>query len=608
MKPARSRKFALLPLAAIATLVSLCIAPGHAQDHSSDEPRLSVFNEKALVAWWQTHPDANDWQKAGTDFLAVALRHAERRYGVERSFENDHFRNWLVHCRWLSLFPDSPDAHPYFSSSEARDTFRQLSLRDGQALPALFVSSLDPADDAPVALENLCRIAEAEPEAVHRYRQLAVALSVVFDQPFPDNWPHPFVKKSDLPLAAATNGDGSGDVVERFRYCLESIAAGRFVLDPAKLSVRDLTFAIDSPLAVDELRYARQVELKRGPASLTELYTAIRYDLPRANRGDFVWPHGNYSLFEIGKRGGICADQAHFVAHTGKALGIPTLLFFGQGRSGGHAWVGYLEKPGRWELNVARFEGENYPVGVAWDPQSWRRLTDAQFRLLTKDLSANQRYEMMQLILQWAELSRQVDPGSEDDSDRTRYRALLHHARSFMPRYLSTWELESEYLIATRAGSEKLISFWHQWVANFREETDLRIRGQVELLGLYRNAGDERSAERLEKEIQLENKSERFDLAITVAAGTIMQAIERGDWAAADTDFESALKRFRSNSGGHLFYNLVRPYIERCLEAGKSSEAGKALEQVEKTFEAASNSLLDQDMKALRAVVSAVAR
>jgi hypothetical protein len=387
--------------------------------------RLTVFNENQLVAWWQAHPDPASWHNAASNELLPALQHAEERYGVNRIFENEHFRNWLIHCRWLSLFPKFPDQHSYFADSAAQDVFRQLSLR-GQQLPGLLIRSLDPGDDAEKALEILCRIAASDSENTFRYPQLAVALAVVFDQPFPETWPHPFVAHSDLPTFS---GDAAEAAVERFTFCMTSITAGQFHFDPSKLSVRDLTFAIDSPLHVDELRYIQQVELKRGPATLTELYTAIRYDVGRANRGEFRWPHGKYALFEIGKRGGICADQAHFVAHSGKAKGIPTLFFFGQGRSGGHAWVGYLERPGKWELNVARYEGENYPVGVAWDPQTWRRLTDAQFRILVKDMAANQRYEMLQLILQWAGLNH----------DRPSYRPLLHPARNFMPAYISTW-------------------------------------------------------------------------------------------------------------------------------------------------------------------------
>lgn len=557
------------------------------QDPGDAEPRLTVWNENTLIAWWQNHPESGTWHDAGGTDLLAALRHAEQRYGVERAFENDHFRNWLVHARWLTLFPDDPARHAYFADSEAQQMFRQLSLR--QQLPGLLIRSLDPADDAPAALENLCRIAVAEPEAIYRYPQLAVAIAVVFDQAFPDTWPHPFVAQADLPT-------GDDDPVARFRFCLQSIEAGQFLIDPATLSVRELTFVVDTPLLLDELRYAQQVELKRGAATLTELYPAIRYDIPRANRGEFRWPHGDYALVEIGKRGGICADQAHFVAHTGKAKGIPTLFFFGQGRSGGHAWAGYLDRPGHWELNIARYKGEKYPVGVAWDPQSWRRLTDAQFRLLVKDLAANQRYEMMQLILQWAGMNR----------DRPGYRALLHQARKFMPRYLSTWQLEADYLSEKQADFETLQTFWQQWVGNFRDETDLRIRGQVALLGLLRDHDEPRQAERLEREIQLENKSERFDLAITVAAGSLFQSIDRGDWDSAATDYQAALKRFRSNSGGHLFYNLAQPYVERCLEAGRPADARAALEELAKTFQAAPNSLLDQDIKALRAVVEGV--
>ncbi len=150
--------------------------------------RLTVFNEKQLIAWWQAHPDPASWHNAASNELLPALQHAEERYGVDRVFENEHFRNWLIHGRWLNLFPKSPDQHSYFADSAAQDVFRQLSLR-GQQLPGLLIRSLDPGDDAEKALEILCRIAASDSENTFRYPQLAVALAVVFDQPFPETWP-----------------------------------------------------------------------------------------------------------------------------------------------------------------------------------------------------------------------------------------------------------------------------------------------------------------------------------------------------------------------------------------------------------------------------------
>ncbi len=536
---------------------------------AQESPRLTTWNEKNLVEWWNATERLD---------LKAALLNAQERYGIDRALENDHFRGWLVHQRWMELFDEES------ANADQRDAHRQLSLR--MEIPRLFVSSLDARDDAKAAMKILIDIAVANPETINRYSRLAVAFAVVFDQKFPEAWPHPFVNQDSLKI-------GHPDPAVRFKFMIDTLNRGGLLLDPSDLSVRELTFVVDSPLDLNEFTYSQQVKLS-SPASLTALYPAVKYDFPRAQKGNFMWPHGNnYHLIEIGKRGGICADQAFFVSQTGKSKGVPTLFFLGQGRSGGHAWVGFLSKSGRWELDVAKYRGEKYPVGVAYDPQTWSRLTDAQFRFLIKELVTTGRYESMQLTLQWAAMNREAPF----------YRQLIRHARKFMPRYFSTWELEAE-LMDTESDREVKEKFWRDWTSNFREETDLRTRGQVALLQLFRDAGDDREAERLEQEIFRENKSERFDLAIKVAAETIFLQMDRGNWEEAAKEFDSKLTRFRKDSGGHLFYNLVQPYVERCLAAGKREMASAAVAEMEKIFKPQANSMLDQDIATLRQQVA----
>ena len=288
---------------------------------AENSPRLSTWNDKNLAAWWQANPDPATWNSAAAD-LKLALLNAQERYDLEKVFENDHFRGWLVHTRWLELF-DVESA-----SDGELQAFRALSLK--MEIPRLFVSSLDARDDAEKALKNLIGIAVGNPESIFHYPELAVAFSVVFDQPFPEAWPHPFTKQNWLML-------GNPDPAERFGFMISSIEKKQLLLDPSDLSVRELTFAVDSPVDLNEFIYAQQVKLA-SPASLAALYPAVKYDFPRAQKGNFMWPHGeNYHLFEIGKRGGICADQAFFVSQTAKSKGVPALFFLGQGRSGGHA-------------------------------------------------------------------------------------------------------------------------------------------------------------------------------------------------------------------------------------------------------------------------------
>ncbi len=215
---------------------------------------------------------------------------------------------------------------------------------------------------------------------------------------------------------------------------------------------------------------------------------------------------------------------------------------------------------------------------------------------MISDLTRTFNYERCQLTLQWAAMN----------TEHASYPELIRYARKYMPRLVSTWELEAGWLEAKQAPPETMEAFWKRWATNFHDETDLRLRGQVQLLNLYRTTGDERAAERLEREIQLENKSERFDLAITVAAESIFLRLDQGEWDAAQEDYGRAMARFRTNAGGHLFYNLVRPYVERCLDAGKPAHARAALEDLDKDFKAQPNSLLDQDIRDLTRQVGSV--
>jgi len=77
-------------------------------------------------------------------------------------------------------------------------------------------------------------------------------------------------------------------------------------------------------------------------------------------------------------------DQAYFSSMAGKAKGIPTLTFVGQGSGGGHAWFGFLKNPGRWETDCGRYENQNYPVGNAIDPQLWKLITDDELGALAR--------------------------------------------------------------------------------------------------------------------------------------------------------------------------------------------------------------------------------
>ena len=113
--------------------------------------------------------------------------------------------------------------------------------------------------------------------------------------------------------------DPGGDA-SRF-YDRFSQAPGKFLLDPRELSVRELCFVVDTIVELRELQYAQQIQIKTpGKLEASVLRGEVRQRAdPKRQR--YQWPHGGYRLIDVGKKGGICADQAYFASHAGKALG-----------------------------------------------------------------------------------------------------------------------------------------------------------------------------------------------------------------------------------------------------------------------------------------------
>lgn len=543
---------------------------------------IGSWTEASAEAWW-TGRESLEEIRRGADELQAAMLKTQERYGVARTLTNEHFLKWAAHLRWLRALSDTA----FFADGENLAAFRRLGHPAAgveQALAGVLCSQ----DDVPKVAEGLCRIFKAHPKAFLEYRNLALAVALVFDQPFPESWPHPYVDMEKIP-------SGDLDPAERFAFIVASHKAKKLLLDPRQLSVRELMFVVDSIVELRELAYAQQVDLG-STARLAQLYPVVPYDQGRISREKYMWQRGAYRLIDIGKKGGICVDQAYFVAHTGKSQGVPTILFLGQGRSGGHAWVGYLKEKGKWVLDVARYEGEDFPVGLAFDPQTWTRLTDAQLKFQFEAESRGGGFERGRMILQWALLN----------PNAAFYREVISEARKAMPSCFDVWELEGAWVRENEKDFRKQASFWNAWISNFDRESDMKSRGQRLLLRTMRESGDESGADRLRTKMVAENRSKRFDLGIALAADEIFEMMDVGNWDGAQKEMKSVMRRFGRNAGGHLFYNLLEPYVRRCLLGKRIPEAQAALKDAD-SFEAMSGSILDNDLKKLRAEVASLA-
>ncbi len=546
---------------------------------------LPPYSEAAVQAWWRAQGETADFP-AEAENLKSMLR--ERQQGsADLSAVTGHpdFLGWLELAAWLDLFPREA-AGGFFHRAEGRRAF----VRTGALSPLrrLFFAHLSPFDDAAKAAEILCRICESDPDRVKQHPQVAVAFALVWDQPFPDQWPHLWTRKEALPI-------GDADPVKRFAVYFKiqaGIPMGRKVrklmLDPSRLTARELMFVVDTPVETREMEYILQVDLE-DPRRLNDLFQAVPYDAGRMNRGELQWPHGGYRLIDIGKKGGICADQAYFVAMAGKAQGLPTVLLMGQGSTGGHAWVGYMGSPGQWMLDVARYDEQNFVSGTAWDPQTWKRITDAQLLFLTKAPASEVRALRGRLLTRWALMNRGEDY----------YPRLLGLAREAWPRSFDIWELQAACLEERHLPFEARRAFWENWVSTFREDRDMRFKGQTEILRLHEARGDIRRADQLRAQMTLENKSGRFDLAISLAAAPVLDLAGAGKWPEAQKAYATVLQQFKQQSGGILFYNLVQPFVDRALQAGRQALAKEALAAAKPLFKIEPLSTVAVDFKNL---------
>ena len=549
--------------------------------------KVGRWSEQIAREWWTQHATPESWVEERKSIHEQLLA-IHGNLGTTRAIANPNFTGWMSHLKWLSLFPVDWEKHDFFKEESARAAYVQLAQQ--AILRDTFLNSLSPYDDHAKALEILCRIYRAHPADAAEFCALAVALSLVFDQPFPSTWPHHFVNADDVPRTDEKPED-------RFDFFVQSQKNALLLYDLKRLAVAELKFVIDTPVSLRELRYVQGVKL-HDVKQFNTLFQMITYDMPRLEQKTYLWPHGPYQLITIAKRGGLCVDQAYFTSHAAKAKGVPNIIFLGQGNSGEHAWLGYLESYGSWRFDLAKFRNEDYPVGQAFDPQTWRRLTDSECGFLNRRSLNSSNFTLARQFLTWAELNPTASFHLE----------ALQQARKTTPEYLWAWEMEAACLDRNQAGIAERSRFWNDWINAFKNQQDLRFRGEKRLLGLLDEAGETDEYNRLLARIVADNKNQRFDLVVGIAAEKVFVHIENKRWEEAHKTFRSAMQQLATRAGGHLFYQLVQPYVQSCLEEGKSAYAAEAMERAGKSFQPQKGSILDKELKELADIVNAKAQ
>ena len=561
----------LMQMRLIAFLFFLCLAlPGWTQE------AVPSWNSDSQKAWWTQNPTPDLWPQAAKD-LASRLEASYKKDGIS-CFSQADFQGWMEHLEWINLGLSCPDL---LADAKKLETF--VALGKDEAISHLFVEKLDPLDVKKQALQNLIQLAQANFNDLHEYAALGVAYSLVFDQPFPGDWPHSQVKQEAVPI-------GDLDIVQRFNFYVQANRNKKTEIDLTQVPFEYLKFLVNSNVKLSELEYAQGNKIPYK--DFEKAFFSITYDKPRVEPAHWAmtWTYPTYTLNDIETKGGICVDQAYYASTLGKGRGIPTIYFTGEGTEGGHAWFAYLSHDLKWVMDCGRYANQNFLKGYAIDPQTWQEAKDTVIEYEVKNGPNNPNYPAAKTALSWARLH----------SDDSSYRQLLDGARSIMPELVETWQTEANLMDKSDTiDIQDKKEFYQAWITQFQSSADLKVDGQTRLLAVLQQAHDS-DADGLQRSIILQNRSSGADLGIKGSFSGISGKIDAQDWEGARLEFEKAVRDFNEQGGGTFVKEVIFPYAEACAQYSQFKQAEDGIKFAEDRMGIYKGSLLDIELSQLK--------
>jgi len=277
------------------------------------------------------------------------------------------------------------DSRAFVEAAFARRLLNQLAKADERQRPALLkllmaqpelarelAFAMDPTDDVRAAYALLAKLHEAHPQAIHEYPQLTAAICVVHDRP--------------LIRYINENTAKAPDPVALFNFYVSNRKKLMFGITDVPTPL--LVWVVDSTAQIDEMAWA--LKKYAGDKQVGKRFFDIAYDHEhlRTGRPKMITKLG-FTLPNIQKHGGVCADQAYFAMSVGKAIGVPSAYVVGQSAEVGHAWVGYLEargNPRRWNFDVGRYDAYQGVRGNVEHPQTRKTVPDSYVSLIAESI------------------------------------------------------------------------------------------------------------------------------------------------------------------------------------------------------------------------------
>ena len=447
-----------------------------------------------------------------------------------------------------------------------------------------FLGMLSPADYLPRALEILNELHQADPQHFRTHASLAIALALVYDVPPPPNWPHGQVSAEALPrqFAAPT---------EAFAWWIKQEQRGRTYHKLSRLGAAELKFVVDTVVPFAELEWAQSAaDLPLG--QLARSYAMVRYRNDRVSSQQMVWTGQTYKLQEILSTGGICSDQAFFATQVGKARGVPTLLIYGAGNDGRHAWFGFLDGGLKWQLDAGRYAEQRFVTGYARDPQTWSEFSDHELQFLSE------RFRELPSFRQ----SRAHEMFAAEYLLLENARAAATAARkavSFERRNQAGWELLIAAARKEGRDARTIENLLREAALAFQRYPDLEAQYVNRVADSLRARGESSAAEAEVRRIANKNRTGRGDLSVQQARDIVRRAITSQPLMEQIRAYNSVVDTYGRGAGIGFFDEIVSGFAEHLLQLNQKAEALKAIERARRSLKVEPNSQLAAEFNRL---------
>ena len=456
----------------------------------------------------------------------------------------------------------------------------QAWLIGNAGFSAEFFGLLQPVDYVPAVFRILNDLHRRDPARFKTYPNLALAIAVVYDLPPPPLWPHGQVSAAALPRTFPAP-------VDAFAWWIKQEQLGRTYQKLSRLGAGDLKFVVDAAAPFSELEWSQQAA-GQPLAQLAQAYSMIRYRTERATGNVPMWPGRSYRLPEILAAGGICADQAYFATQVGKARGVPTLLIYGAGNDGRHAWFGYLDGNQKWQLDAGRYAEQRFVTGYARDPQTWREFSDHELRFLSERFRELPSFRQSRVHAAFADeyLAGGNAPAAA---------AAARKAVNFERRNQAGWETLVAAARKEGRDARTAENLLREAALAFQRYPDLEAQYVNRVAESLRARGQTSEADEEIRHIALKNKAERGDLSVQQAREIVLRGMKAEALSEQIRSYNSVVDLYGHGAGVVFFDQVVVTFAEHLVQLRQPAEALKAVERARRILKVEPNSQLEAD-------------